>query len=68
MDTLNNILKRCREKRETGIRQRKTLVTPSFDKESYHLTVYCAHAYPVLVDDLVQANIAVMPLARKPEG
>ena len=28
MDTLNNILKRCREKRETGIRQRKTLVTP----------------------------------------
>ena len=68
MDTLNNILQRCRIKRETAIRQRKTLVTPSFDKASYHLTVYCAHAYPVLVDDLVQANIAVMPLAREPKG
>lgn len=68
MDTLNNILQRCRKKRETGIRQRKTLVTPSFDKASYHLTVYCAHAHPVLVDDLVQGNIAVMPLARGPKG
>ena len=68
MDTLNNILQRCRTKRETAIRQRKTLVTPSFDKESYHLTVYCAHTYPVLVDDFVQANIAVMPLAREPKG
>ena len=68
MDTLNNILQRCRTKRETAIRQHKTLVTPSFDKESYHLTVYCAHAYPVLVDDFVQANIAVMPLARGPKG
>ena len=68
MDTLNNILQRCAEKRETGIRQRKTLVTPSFDKKFYHLTAYCAHAHPVLVDDLVQANIAVMPLARRPKG
>ena len=40
------------------------MISPAFHKASYHLTVYCAHGYPVVVDDLEQASIACMPLAR----
>lgn len=64
MDSLKDILKRCREKQNSTSRQRKTVISPAFHKQSYHLTVYCAHGYPVLIDDLEQASIACMPLAR----
>ncbi len=66
MDSLKDILKRCREKQNSTARQRKTVISPAFHKQSYHLTVYCAHGYPILVDDLEQASIACMPLARAP--
>ena len=66
MDSLNYILKRCKEKQSRTSRQRKTVVSPAFHKQSYHLTVYCAQGYPVLVDDLEAASIACMPLAQVP--
>ena len=66
MDSLNNILQQCKEKQNRASRQRKTVVSPAFRKGSYHLTVYCAYGYSVLVDDLEQASIACMPLASTP--
>ena len=66
MDSLKNIIQRCRKKQIRSSRQRKTVVSPAFHKGFYHLTVYCAHGYPVLVDDLEHASIACMPLARAP--
>lgn len=66
MDSLKNILQQCREKRNRTTRQRKTVVSPAFRKQFFHLTVHCAHGYSVLVDDLKQAGIACMPLARVP--
>ncbi len=66
MDSLKTILQRCRKKENTSSRQRKTIISPAFHKQSYHLSVYCAHGYPMPVDDLEQASIACMPLARVP--
>ena len=66
MDSLKTILQRCQKKESRSSRQRKTVISPAFHKQSYHLTVYCAHGYSVLVDDLEQASIACMPLARVP--
>ena len=66
MDSLKNILQQCREKQNRTSRQRKTVVSPAFRKEFFHLTVHCANGYSVLVDDLKQASIACMPLARAP--
>ena len=66
MDSLKHILQQCQEKRNRTSRQRKTVVSPAFRKQSFHLTVHCAHGYSVLVDDLKEAGIACMPLARAP--
>ena len=66
MDSLKNILQQCKEKRDRASRQRKTIVSPAFRKQFFHLAIHCAHGYSVLVDDLKQAGIACMPLARAP--
>ena len=62
MDSLKTILQRCRQKGNRSSRQRKTVISPAFHKESYHLNVYCAHGYPVPVDGLEQVSITCMPL------
>ena len=64
MDSLENVLKRCLNKWREGIPQRKTVITPSFHREDYHLTVHCARQYPIQVDALQAADIACMPLYR----
>ena len=64
MDSLENILKRCLNKRGDSTLQRKTVITPSFRKEKYHLTVHCARQYPILIDALEVAGVACMPLHR----
>ena len=64
MDSLDNIFKRCLNKQKDGIRQRRTVITPSFRRRNYHLTVHCAHQYPILIDALEVAGIACMPLYR----
>ena len=66
MDSLKTILQRCRKKGNRSSRQRKTAVSPAFRKGFYHLTINLANGYTVLVDDLEQASIACMPLARIP--
>lgn len=66
MDSLKDILQQCKEKRNKASRQRKTVISPAFRKQFFHLTVHCAYGYSVLVDDLKQASIACMPLARAP--
>ena len=67
MDSLENILQQCGEKQNRASKQRKTVVSPAFHKEFFHLTVHCANGYSVLVDDLKHASIACMPLARAPD-
>lgn len=66
MDSLKTILQRCRKKENISPRQRKTTISPAFHEQSYHLSVHCAQGYPISVDDLEQASIACMPLARVP--
>lgn len=66
MDLLKTILQRCRKKGNRSSRQRKTVISPAFRKEFYHLTINLANGYTVLVDDLERSSIACMPLARIP--
>ena len=62
MDSLENILKRCLNKWREGISQQKTVITPSFHREDYHLTVRCARQYLIQIEALEAAGIACMPL------
>lgn len=64
MESLKNILNRCRQKRIDISQQRRTLTTPALYNQDYEVTVYCAHSYPVSVADLNRAGIACMPLGR----
>ena len=67
---LKNIIERCHERHEKPLRQRKTVVIPSLYNMGYpyHITVYCAQRYPVLLADLEQANISFMPNGRGPDN
>ena len=67
---LKNIIERCHERHEKPLRQRKTVVIPSLYNMGYpyHVTVYCAQRYPVLLADLEQANISFMPNGRGPDN
>ena len=63
MNTLQDIIQRCHQRREKPLRQKKTVVTPSVYKSLlYHFTVYCARRDPVRLYDLEQADISFMPI------
>ncbi len=61
MESLKNVLQRCREKHGKFLLPRRTSITPAFKKGFYHATVYCAHSYPVSIDDLGLTEIACIP-------
>ena len=65
---LNDIIQRCYHRHQKPLRQQKTVATPAMlSSGSLHqYTVYCAHKYPVLLDDLEQAEISFMPIGCAP--
>ena len=69
MDFLTDIIQRCHHRRQKPLRQRKTVATPAMLSGGYphQYTVYCAHKYPVLLNDLELAEISLMPIGPAPE-
>lgn len=70
MDSLNYIFQRCHERRKKPLLQRKTVVKPALYNKGYpyHLTVYCAYKYPLLLGDMENAQISFMPIGRAPDN
>ena len=69
MDFLTDIIQCCHHRHQKPLRQQKTVATPAMLSRGYlhQYTVYCAHKYPVLLDDLEQAEISFMPIGRAPK-
>ncbi|MYH80971.1 type IV toxin-antitoxin system AbiEi family antitoxin domain-containing protein [Candidatus Poribacteria bacterium] len=66
-NVLRDIISRCHRRHEKPLKQRKTILTPPLYKGlPYHFTVYCAHRYPVMLQDLEAANISFTPIGRAP--
>ncbi len=68
MNSLKNIVQCCHQRHEKPLRQRKTMATPAMYTKDHprQYTVYCAHRYPVMLHDLEQADISIMPMGRAP--
>ncbi len=66
-NVLPNIISRCHRRHKKPFKQRKTISTPPLYKGlPYHFTVYCAHGYPVPLQDLEAAGISFMPIGKAP--
>ena len=66
-DILQDIIARCHQRHKKPLEQRKTAIAPALYKGlPYHFTVYCAHRYPVMLQDLEAAGISFMPIGRAP--
>ena len=66
-DVLQDIISGCHQRREHLLKQRQTIPTPPLYKGlPYHFTVYCAHGYPVMLQDLEAADISFMPIGQAP--
>jgi len=69
MTLLKDIIQRCHKRHGQTLHQRKTMTTPALYKEiPYNLKAYCARRYPIMLDDLEQANISFMPIGRAPDN
>ena len=66
-DVLQDMIARCHHRHENPLKQRKTVSKPRLYKGfPYHFTVYCAHGYPIMLQDLEAAGISFMPIGRAP--
>ena len=66
-NVLEDIIARCHRRHEQPLKQQKTASTPRLYKGlPYHFTSYCAHGYPVLLQDLEAAGISFMPIGQAP--
>ena len=64
---LEDIIARCHRRHEKPLKQRKTISAPPLYKGlPYHFTAYCAHRYPVMLQDLEAAGISFMPIGCAP--
>ncbi len=64
---LQDIIAHCHQRREKPLKQQKTTTTPPLYKGlPYYFTVYCAHGYPVMLQDLEMADISFMPIGQAP--
>ena len=64
---LQDILEHCQERHENPLKQRQTVSDPQLHRGlPYHFTAYCAHRYPVMLQDLEAAGISFMPIGRAP--
>ncbi len=70
MDSIKDLIQRCHERREKPLLQRRTVVKPALYNIGfpYHLTVYCAYKYPLLLADLENAKLSFMPIGRAPDN
>ena len=67
MESVKDIIQQCHERRQKVMQQRETVVSPTLHGEyPYHYIVYCAHRYPLLLQDLEQADISFMPIGQAP--
>ena len=67
INVLQNIISRCHRRHEKPLKQQKTISEPPLYKGlPYHFTVYCAHKYPVMLQDLETAGISFMPIGQAP--
>ncbi|MCY4570006.1 MAG: hypothetical protein OXD49_17065 [Candidatus Poribacteria bacterium] len=66
-NALKNIIARCHQRHEKPLKQRRSIVEPLLYKGlPYYFTVYCAHRYPVMLQDLETADISFMPIGHAP--
>ena len=66
-NTLEDLIAHCHQRHENPLEQQKTTSTPRLHKGlPYHFTAYCAHRYPVLLQDLEAAGISFMPIGQAP--
>ena len=66
-DVLHDIISRCHQRHEKPLKQQKTISEPALYKGlPYHFIVYCAHRYPVMLQDLEAASISFMPIGNAP--
>ena len=66
-NTLEDLIVRCHQRHENPLEQQKTTSTPRLYKGlPYHFIAYCAHRYPVLLQDLEAAGISFMPIGQAP--
>ncbi len=66
-NVLQDIIARCHQRHKQPLNQRKTTVAPLLYKGlPYYFTVYCAHGYPVTLQDLEAASISFMPIGQAP--
>ncbi len=71
-DVLRDIISRCHQRHENPLKQRKTKqrqtisASPLYKGLPYHFTVYCAHRYPVMLQDLEAAGVSFMPIGQAP--
>ena len=66
-NVLQDIISRCHQRHEKPLKQRRSIVAPLLYKGlSHHYTVYCAHKYPMMLQDLEAADISFMPIGQFP--
>ena len=66
-NVLQDIISRCHRRHEQPLIQRQSIVAPLLYKgHSHYFTVYCAHKYPVMLQDLEAADISFMPIGQAP--
>ena len=66
-NVLRDIIARCHQRHEQPLQQRQSIVAPLLYKGlPYHFTVYCAHRYPVMLQDLEAADVSFMPIGQAP--
>ncbi|MYG00133.1 hypothetical protein F4212_13510 [Candidatus Poribacteria bacterium] len=67
IDALQDIISRCHRRHEKPLKQQKTTSEPPLYKGlPYYYKVYCAHKYPVMLQDLEAAGISFMPIGQAP--
>ena len=66
-NALQDIIARCHQRHEKPLKQRRSIVEPLLYKGlPSNFTVYCAHRYPVMLQDLEAADISFMPIGHAP--
>lgn len=67
MNILKDLIKRCHQRHEKPLKQRRTVVTSApYKGLPHHFTVYCAHRYPVKLYELEESDISFMPIGQAP--
>ena len=67
INVLQDLIAKCHQRHEKPLEQRKTSSKPRLYKGyPNYFTVFCAHKYPVMLQDLEAAGISFMPIGKAP--